>query len=131
MRVTKTVREYIEKQVRLKIAPKYEAEMAEEKRQCEVVEKLYETIFDAAEQIISDMLDEAVQQHDFLVDKRKDGYVLRLSTYGARCIDVATSKNENAQARMCREIKEVVDNIIVNLELGGNKDDLDRMLAEL
>lgn len=131
MRVTKVVREYIEKQVRLKIAPKYEAEMAEEKRQREVLEKLYETAFDTAEQVVSDILDEAVQQHDFLVDKRKFGYELRLSTYGAKCIEVATSKNESAQVRMCREIKEVVDNIIVNLELGGNKDDLDRMLAEL
>ena len=32
---------------------------------------------------------------------------------------------------MAEEVNKAVDNIIVTLELGGNKADLDRMLSEL
>jgi hypothetical protein len=35
------------------------------------------------------------------------------------------------ESRMRNEIQEAVQNIIVALELGGNKADLDRMLSEL
>lgn len=127
MRVTKTVREYIEKQVRLKIEPKYAAQKELEESQQDVLNNMFDSAITAAKKAFNEVVNEVIAKNTFLCDERKDED-LHLS-YSSRCVTIPSFGNW--RTKMNKEIKETVDNIIVNLELGGTKADLDHMLAEL
>lgn len=136
MRVTKTVREYIEKQVTTKLEPKY----AEEKKMAEYQMKVLKTVCDeaaeAAERAYNEVFDRIVPQTDFLKDGRNPSYGFgKLDFHTTRFLsikDATTLESVHSwHIRMGKEIKEKVDSIVVSLELGGTKADLDRMLAEL
>lgn len=130
MRVTRIVREYIEEQVRLKVKPKYEEELERERYHKQVLDEACQNCFEAAKKAFGEAIDKAVKEYDFLADER-DGDEVRLSWYVQRGLALKCPNSESAYFRMEREIKEKVYNIIINLELGGTKADLDRMLAEL
>lgn len=130
MRVTKVVREYIEKQVRLKIEPKYETHKQMEQTQQDVLNDMFNSAIKAAQKAFNEVVDKTIVEHDFLLDRRTENPA-RISYYGSKCVVVDCPDSMNWQTCMRLEIKEKVDDIIVNLELGGTKADLDRMLEEL
>lgn len=134
MRVTKAVREYIEKQVRAKIEKKYEWEKNEAQRIRDIRDDIGARARKAAYDAAVAILREAEQYPDlFEYEEMKfanfdiwrlcDGITLKDACY-------ITSVHKYG-GRMHNEIQETVQNIIVTLELGGNKADLDRMLSEL
>ena len=131
MRVSKTVREYIEKQVNAKLESKYAPMLAEEKHRYEVWQEVVDTIInEAAVNIIANVA-LACADNPFL---KADGNYLenvknRLEYPIARMISLEATTSV-FQLRE-REAKEIVQNIIVELELGGTKADLERMLAEI
>jgi hypothetical protein len=134
MRVTKAVREYIEKQVRAKIEKKYLEEKTESKRirdiKSDIEQRAREAAFEAAKAI----LDEATQHGDILEYKTPN--YEKISFWGlSDCIQLKDACYINSvhkwDSRMRDEIHAVVQDIIVTLELGGNKTDLDRMLSEI
>ena len=134
MRVTKSVKEYIEKQVRAKIEKKYQEEKNESKRirdiKSDIEQRAREAAFEAAKVI----LDEA-KQYGNILEYQTPSYG-KISFWGLNdCIQMKDACYLNSvhkwESRMRDEIQEAVQNIIVTLELGGNKADLDRMLSEL
>jgi hypothetical protein len=134
MRVTKVVKEYIEKQVRAKIEQKYQEEKKESNRirdiKFDIEQRAREAAFEAAKVI----LDEAKQYNDVL-EYQTPSYN-KISFWGLNdWIQMKDACYLNSvhkwESRMRNEIQEAVQNIIVALELGGNKADLDRMLSEL
>lgn len=134
MRVTKVVQEYITKQVRTKIEQKYEAEKSEAERIRNLKFDIEQRATKAARQAALVVLKEAKNHADILdYDERcaEDMYFSGLN----RVISLKDSIYENSlhkwNVRMRDEIEEKVRDIIVTLELGGNKADLDRMLSEL
>ena len=127
MRVSKTVREYIEEQVARKF-PKTENELRYEqnekianamnKEYCEEVEK-------ARASIVANLCEKYGITEDTVVARLNYGNVF--SAYPTE----ARSKAElDKQARQ-KAINEKIKNIIVSLELGGTKADLENMLAEI
>lgn len=130
MRVTKVVREYIEKKVRLKVEPKYEARKQMEQTQQDVLNDMFNSATKAAQKAFNEVVDKTIVEHDFLLDRRTENPA-RISCYGPKCVVVDRPDSMNWQTCMSLEIKEKVDDIIVNLELGGTKADIDRMLEEL
>lgn len=133
MRVTKKVENYIREQVKAKIMPKYEAEKAEAKRIRELAHDIESRASEAAVAAAKAIYDEAKAHGDVLEYDEKAFERAYLS-----CYRVVTPKDacyvtsvHKWDVRMAEEVNKAVDNIIVTLELGGNKADLDRMLSEL
>ena len=134
MRVTKAVREYIEKQVRAKIEKKYEVEKNESKRIKDIKEDIETRAAEAARQAAIAVFMEAKNYEDILDFDEKS--VQNIYMGGSRNVlglkdRVYQNSIHNWSYRMKNEVDEKVQDIIVTLELGGNKADLDRMLSEI
>ena len=134
MRVTKAVREYIEKQVRAKIEKKYEAEKNESKRIKDIKADIETRAAEAARQAAIAVFMEAKNYEDILDFDEK--FVQDIYMSGSnRVLTLKDRAYQNSihnwSCRMHNEVDEKVQDIIVTLELGGNKADLDRMLSEL
>lgn len=127
MRVSKTVREYIEKQVVSKF-PKTEIELYQE-QQTQIANKMNQEYCDRMEkakaEIITNIANEyKINEGDITI--RKD-YGNVFSTFNTPTAMLAnTAKSERQKA-----INAKIDDIIVTLELGGTKADLERLLAEI
>ena len=133
MRVTKKVENYIREQVKAKVMPKYEAEKAESKRILNLKNDIESRASEAARQAAMAVFNEAKKYGDiFEVDEDS---ILKsyLSCYRPITIKGVNyiESIHNWESRYAEEVNKIVDNIIVTLELGGNKADLDRMLNEI
>lgn len=129
MRVTKTVREYIEKQVSAlfpaeKDLPEVIAYNALSKKREEMMESaMFElrALANARLKAINTELPD-----DFSVEEITVSYRTKWSS------DCATRREaERAKSERKTAIKEAIDDIVVALKLGGTKDTLDKMLKEL
>ena len=132
MRVSKTVREYIEKQVKARLELKYEPLIAAENRQDKICDDINEAIRDKVALLIYDETQAAIKAYDFLAPFSGKTYAdIRKGMSYSIGRNVAVERNKGARSRMADEAKEIVQNIIVELELGGTKADLERLLAEI
>ena len=133
MRVTKKVENYIREQVKAKVMPKYEWEKAEAERIRELARDIDSRAAVAAKAAAKAVYDEAKAYSDILEYDEKSLGRAYLSCYNVVTLKDAcyTTSVHKWDVRMAEEVNKAVDNIIVTLELGGNKADLDRMLSEL
>ena len=134
MRVTKKVENYIREQVRAKIAPKYEWEKVESKRIKDLQSDIQNRATEAARQAALAVLEEAKEHADVLEyheAETEEMCLTRLAYIISLKDSIYISSVHKWSRRMEDEVNKVVDDIIVTLELGGNKADLDRMLSEL
>lgn len=134
MRVTKKVENYIREQVRAKIAPKYEWEKVESVRIKDIQADIQERAAEAARQAALAVLEEAKEHADVLEYNEaevKRMYLNNLAYIVTLKDSCLYSSVHKWNRRMEEEVNKVVDDIIVALELGGCKADLDRMLSEL
>ena len=133
MRVTKKVENYIREQVKAKVMPKYEAEKAESKRIINLKNDIESRASEAARQAAMAVFNEAKKYGDiFELDENS---ILKSYLNCYRPITIKgfnyIESTHNWESRYTAEVDKIVDNIIVTLELGGNKADLDRMLNEI
>jgi hypothetical protein len=133
MRVTKKVENYIREQVKAKVMPKYEAEKAESKRIIDIKKDIESRASKAAREAAMAVYEEAKGYGEFF---ELDEYSLErayLNCYNP--INIKNYSYSNSiykwEYRYAEEVNKIVDDIIVTLELGGNKADLDRMLSEI
>lgn len=133
MRVSKTVREYIEKQVQIRLEPKYEAEKKLAKEREAAVEELRLGASDAAIAAYTKYLDEHLPAVADFAKLCENGFPM--TCYRRDAIILSNHNDINSvyqwSSRMRSEAKETVENIIVELELGGTKADLERLLNEV
>lgn len=128
MRVTKTIKEYLEKQVKNKAhsSPKYEALRA--------ISKADEEAFDAAVKAIKEHAEAEVEK---LIEQYECSP--RYSSSRAKRVEIYTGDLETptgkAYSNYIREINsqidEKVDEIVIALELGGTKEMLEDLLQEV
>ena len=133
MRVTKKVENYIREQVKAKVMPKYEAEKAESKRILNIKNDIENRASKAAREAAMAVFAEAREYGDILELDESSIQNSYLSCYHPiRIKDFCyTNSVHKWESRYAEEVDKIVDNIIVTLELGGNKADLDRMLSEI
>ena len=127
MRVSRTVREYIEKQVARKF-PKTENELQYEQNEqiANAMNKdFYDEVEKAKETIIANLRAKYGVMDDTIVARTNYGNVF--SAYNTKAKDKA---DLDRQARE-KAVREKIYDIIVTLELGGTKADLEKMLAEI
>ena len=133
MRVTKKVENYIREQVKAKVMPKYEAEKAESKRIINLKNDIESRASDAAKEAAKAIYAEAKEYSEFFELDENAIEHSYLSCYHPISIKnyMYTNSVHKWESRYAEEVNKIVDNIIVTLELGGNKADLDRMLNEI
>lgn len=131
MRVSKTVREYIEKKVSEKVNAKYDAERIEAERQNKVKNDFWDSLSEELEAIAAERVNKFLEENSFAEKGARNTII----SYYTDAIIVAdrhmTSSVHNWRNRARTEIKEKVEDIIVTLELGGTKEDLERMINEI
>ena len=133
MRVTKKVENYIREQVKAKVMPKYEAEKAESERIFNLRNDIENRACEAAKQAAMAVFAEAKEYDDiFELDENsiRKAYLSCSRPIGIKDFCYIDSVHK-WESRYTAEVNKIVDNIIVTLELGGNKADLDRMLSEI
>lgn len=131
MRVTNTIRNYIYEKVEVKIMPKYESKKAEAERILNMRYDMLERIHNSAKTVLKEILAESKIYTDIFVISERDIETAQVQFDFP--IHLTENANEIYKWRVAfrKEVEEKVQNIIVTLELGGNKADLDRMLSEL
>lgn len=132
MRVTKTIREFIEKEVSNRLDAKYTAEKEEADFQTKVEQEVWEVAMDAAQKAYDEYMAGVFARYDFLEDLHTD--------QERRCVELRKSMAFGIKDRLNRssvlnwrrrkddEARSIVNDIIVELELGGNKATLMAML---
>lgn len=127
MRVSKTVREYIEKQVASKF-PKTEIELYQEQQE-QIASKMNQEYQDRVEKAKADIIASIANEYE-IHDRDiaiRNNYGNVFSTFNTpTAMKANTAKSERQKA-----IHAKIDDIIVTLELGGTKADLEKMLAEI
>ena len=127
MRVSKTVREYIEEQVASKF-PKTESELYYEQTK-EIVSKAsreYEERLEKAKQEIAEQV-----AHEYGIVEDMATINLRWGSPYETCGTKVRTQAETDGVERRKAINKKINDIIVALELGGTKADLEKMLAEI
>ena len=135
MRVTKTIREYIEKEVRTRIRPKYAAEEAEAKRRLAARDAFFDKCAKAAEEAFNATFEANFHDvSDFMEDVREADHS-PVSFYSNRAANIPDQLQRNSvyrwQIRMNEEANKITQEIVVELELGGTKAELMAMLEKI
>lgn len=127
MRVSKTVREYIEKQVASKF-PKTDIELFQEQQE-QIASKMNQEYYDRVEKAKAEIITSIAKEYEIHEEEIviRNNYGNVFSTFNTpTAMKANTAKSERQKA-----MREKIDDIIVSLELGGTKADLERMLAEI
>lgn len=135
MRVTKTIREYIEKEVRARIQPKYAAEEAEAKRRFDAYDAFFDKCAKAAEEAFNATFEANFSEvSGFMEDVRQDN-ISPVSFYYQRAAQIPNQTQRNSvyqwRGRMNEEVRKITEEIVVELELGGTKAELMAMLEKI
>lgn len=135
MRVTKNIREYIEKEVRIRIENRYAEEKAEAKRQKDLLSEFLEGASAAAEAAYIAYCTEHFANISEFAALDVESEYSRPHFYSSRTATIKdmhyTSSVHNWNQRLNTEVKDIVTDIVVTLELGGTRKELDEMLANL
>ena len=135
MKVTKLIREYVEKSVAKAMPDKKVPD-------CSAREEYY-AIEEEIKAFAEKKIDEFINKHKGEVRARYGGYDYEHPDENAHyikndlslCLPSLRYKAEDDMHKENEEINkartEAVEDILINLELGGTKADLDRMIAEL
>ena len=135
MRVTKNVREYIEREVEKKLMPKYEADKAQAKAQKDALSNFLEGAAKAAEDAFKIYFEAHWNEvGEFCHDNMSNDYC-KPHFYNSRVAAITDEHNITSvhcwSARMREEAKHIVSDIIVTLELGGGRAELEEMLNNI
>ena len=130
MRVTKLIREYVEKTVSEKFKTPTDKEVELQK----LKDKLHQfanivddEVRDFVNQRIADFAEQENIPQDILL--KPSGYYAAVK-YDTANSEISMASNRARDARIKRK-NEAIENILLTLELGGTKADLDRMITEL
>ena len=128
MRVTKTIRAYIrenvEKKLEIKYAPLKERKDIALNAKKELVERAKTEAIEAMKKVLGEAVsNKALVYNEEMVDRVFNYCNL------PNCLDL--NRELYYERKMEDEVDKITNDIVVELELGGNKADLDRMLSEI
>ena len=127
MRVSKTVREYIEEQVASKF-PKTENELYYEQTQ-QIVSKASREYEERLAKAKQEIAEQVAQEYGIVEDMATIN--LRWCNPYETCGTKVRTQAETDGVERRKAINKKINDIIVTLELGGTKEDLERLLAEI
>lgn len=124
MRVTKLIREYVEKSVKAVYEPKIEAVGVEYQERKKALNKQLDDLVEQADASAKKMIEDA-------------GFELRynrncfIQSYGDVCIKKLEDENGAKRNALHAEMREKINDILLNLELGATRAELDEMIKNL
>lgn len=133
MRVTKTIREFIEKEVTKRLEKKYAAEKTIAEFQRKVKNDTFQEATAIVQKAYDEYMAEVFAKYDFLEDwhkgvKRPCVEIREHISFGIKDPHLGPL---SWHGRMAAEAKDIIDGIIVELELGGDKATLMAMLDKV
>lgn len=128
MRVTKIIREYVEKKVKEIYAGETQAEKDYKKAKAEYEEELKKAN-EKIQKLIKEVASEINNPYDLRLDISTNTIYTSWS-YGGQ-LPAIQEKARLAENERCEKRKKAIEDILVNLELGGTKTELEKMLANL
>ena len=128
MRVTKTIRAYIRENVEKKLAIKYAPLKERKDTALNAKKELIEQAKEEAIKIVKKVLEEAVSNKALVYNEEMVDRVFNYCNL-PNCLDL--NRELYYESKMRDEVDKITSDIVVELELGGNKADLDRMLSEI
>ena len=128
MRVSKTVREYIEKQVANKFT-KTENELQYE-QESHIVSIANDEYHQLMKQASEEIIKQLVAKHNIAEEMVEEKRCYSYSPFDAWKTKTRELADKDRRARQEEQVRKVND-IIVTLELGGTKADLEKMLSEI
>lgn len=135
MRVTKTIREFIEKEVSNRLDAKYTAEKEEANFQTKVEQDVWEAAMDAAQKAYDEYMAGAFAQYGFLEDLHTDKERRCVGLRKHMAFGIKDRQSYNGvqcwRRRKDEEARSIVNDIIVEMELGGDKATLMAMLDKV
>lgn len=134
MRVTKAVKEYIHQEVEKAIRVKYSAELAEYENRRRAREASYDLLNEAAISAVRQQLNQILEGNSMLVKNAdyNDKYDKLINSYWfSGMITFPEDAITYINSTIRDEVRQVEQDIIVELELGASRDELRKMLAEI
>lgn len=128
MRVTKTIRAYIRENVEKKLEIKYAPLKERKDTALNAKKELIEHAKEEAIKIVKKVLEEAVSNKALVYNEEMVDRVFNYCNL-PNCLDL--NRELYYERKMEDEVDKITNDIVVELELGGNKADLDRMLSEI
>lgn len=128
MRVSKAVKEYIEKQVCAKY-PKGENELKAEQVK-ELVNKANKEMLELMDKAKKEISNQIIAKYGLTEEMGKQNNQYHDYNFDSWNSPIETKANTDRQNRR-KAIQDKIEDIIVTLELGGTKADLEKMLAEI
>lgn len=134
MRVTKTIKDYVTRMV-----SEIYSEPTEEEKAYSALEEAISAERDRINEKFRPIIEKDMEAFNLANGLTKEngglifkdeGYICLYSSYRLRNSELGQRRIKVKEARE-KKINEAIENIILTLELGGNKADLDRMLNEL
>lgn len=131
MRVSKAVKDYIAKRVEEKLMPRYQEHKEQAEYEVYTRNEILNRASKMAQDVFSKTVKEMASKYPFLEVNMQ--YIPNCFSYDALTIPdrIYISSVHKWQDRMRKERDEIVQNIVVELELGGTKADLERLLSEI
>ena len=124
MRVTKLIREYVEKNVNAVYEPKIKAIGVEYQERKETLNKQLDDLVEQADASAKKMIADA----GFELRYNRDCFV---QSYGNVCIKKLEDENNAKRDALHAEMREKINDILLNLELGATRAELDEMIKNL
>ena len=135
MRVTKTIKEYIYKEVRARIEPKYEAERKEAERRGTILDNIKDRALEVANEAY----------HSYILAQLEEGDNESFIEYLPSDMNITTAYRKHIclkdrsyintvygwRRRCDEEVRKKAEEIIVELELGGDRKLLTELLNKL
>ena len=135
MRVTKTIREFIEKEVSNRLDAKYAAEKEEANFQPKVAQDVWAAAMDAAQKAYDEYMAGAFALYGFLEDLHTDKERRCVELRKHMAFDIKDRLSYNGvqcwRRRKDEEARSIVNDVIVEMELGGDKAPLMAMLDKV
>lgn len=130
MRVTSIMKDYIREEVTKRIAPKYEEKKKSLESRLALKEELFDKLQDGLNNALNNTINMFLQENPIFVDKRSNNYESKIYI-SYSLVDVPRDDVTNWSKDMKKEVEAKVKEIVVTLELGGTKKDLDELLNNI
>ena len=132
MRVTRAIKEFIEREVYARLTPKYKDEEQEARRQSDAMNNFNEGCAKAAEEAFNTYFEKHFSEIADFADDEREKCNMSFFNRAATIRDRHCSNNiHNWKSRKRYEAEKICSEIIVELELGGTKAELMKMLDEI
>lgn len=130
MKVTSVMKSYIYEEVTKRIAPKYEEKKKLLEARLTLKEEFFDKLQDGLNGALNYNIDMFLQNNPMFVDKRANNWDSKIHV-SYSLVDVPRDDVTNWQKDMKKEVEAKVKEIVVTLELGGTKKDLDELLKNI